>query len=49
MIEKNSGKFPHWMVYKTRDSYLRRIFLDGQIDENRIAHIENVIGFKRAE
>ena len=49
MIEKNSGKFPHWMVAKARESYIRKSFLDGTINEDRIEHYENVVGFKKVE
>jgi serine/threonine protein kinase len=33
MIEKNSGKFPQWMINKTGSSSLRRLFRDGAIHE----------------
>ena len=32
MIEKNSGKFPHWMVSKIRNGWIRKLFLDGYVD-----------------
>ena len=46
MIEKNSGKFPNWMIAKARERNAQKAFLDGSINEDRIEHIENIIGFK---
>lgn len=33
MIEKSSGKFPQWMINKTGNSGLRRLFREGGISE----------------
>lgn len=49
MIEKNSGKYPNWMIQKTQVSNLKKLFRDGYINQDRIEHIENVIGLKTVE
>jgi hypothetical protein len=47
MIEKNSGKYPHWMIQKINVPSLKKLFRDGQVNEDKLEHIENVIGLKK--
>jgi hypothetical protein len=47
MIEENSGKYPNWMIQKTQNSSLKKLFRDGYINRDKLEHIENVIGLKK--
>jgi hypothetical protein len=49
MIEKNSGKYPHWMIQKINVPSLKKLFRDGQVNEDKLEHIENVIGLKKVD
>lgn len=49
MIEKNCGKYPNWMIQKSQVSNLRKLFRDGYINQEKLDHIENVIGFKTVD
>lgn len=50
MIEKSCGRFPPDMIEKIpRDSSLRKLFSEGLINQNRVEHIENVVGLKTLE
>lgn len=49
MIEKNSGKYPNWMIQKCQISSLKSLFLDGYINQDKIERIENVIGLKNVD
>ena len=49
MIEKSSGKYPNWMIQKTNITCLKKLFRDGYINQDKIEHIENIIGLKTVE
>lgn len=49
MIEKNCGKYPHWMIQKCSVSTLKKLFRDGCINQDRLDHIENIIGLKTVD
>jgi hypothetical protein len=36
MIEKSCGKYPNWMIQKTQNSTLRKLFRDGYINQDKI-------------
>ena len=46
MIEKNSGKFPHWMVSKIRNGPMKKLFLDGIVNRDRLENIKGVEDMK---
>jgi hypothetical protein len=47
MMEKNSGKFPQWMINKCGYSELRKIFRDGAISRNQAE--QQVQGWREIE
>lgn len=47
MIEKNSGKFPSWMLNKIPSSHPeRKLFMDGFVNQQKLEHVEEIIGMQ---